>query len=427
MKRKTIIAILAFGMSILSGCENTSAEQLVDQYAQEAAEAALEKARETASDTAERVNDKIDDNEVTSGIKQGLQTAKEYGEDAYDYVTDKDNIEGAKNRANDAKGQATNFFTFMFGRIKEQWEDVKNSLTDPDYPKDEEFSWDDASEYDFIGDYTNPWLESQGIDTSSQGTALEQFRETMGQVARQARETANDIKQNHDAKHPGETNSPVSDDMEQAETNTRTTRALSEAILKSVPEYSGAPYIVVNDNVPFFDGSELTTDAFEIYSDLDSLGRCGVAYANVCREIMPTKERESIGSVKPSGWNQAKYDVLKNDENPAGYAQCRMHLIAYTLAGENANEKNLITGSFACNVEGMEPFELDTSYYVKSTGNHVLYRVTPCFFEDELMARGVLMEAMSVEDDGLMFCVFCYNNAPGIVFDYATGKSHLAE
>lgn len=189
--------------------------------------------------------------------------------------------------------------------------------------------------------------------------------------------------------------------------------------LDEVPEYSGVPYIEVNANLPYIDISD-GTEVFEDYSELDSLGRCGTAYANICRELMPHEKRGNIGQVKPSGWHTANYHGLIPDGN---YLYNRCHLIGYQLAGENANEKNLITGTRYLNVEGMLPFENEVDTYVESTGNHVLYRVTPIFVGDELVARGVLMEARSVEDEGCVFCVYCYNVQPNIVIDYATGDS----
>lgn len=166
--------------------------------------------------------------------------------------------------------------------------------------------------------------------------------------------------------------------------------------LSQVPGYTGSPYTVVNDNEPDFAKSDFTTDAFEDYGDLDSLGRCGVAYANICKELMPTEKRGRIGMVKPSGWHTVKYpDIIKDR-----YLYNRCHLIGFQLAGENANEKNLITGTRYLNVEGMLPFEDEVADYVKETGNHVLYRVTPVFDGDNLVASGVQMEAESVEDSG---------------------------
>lgn len=190
--------------------------------------------------------------------------------------------------------------------------------------------------------------------------------------------------------------------------------------LREIPAYSGTPYTEVNGNQPYFTEEELTTQSFETYSELDSLGRCGVAYANVGQDLMPTEPRGEIGAVKPSGWHLVKYDNVDGK-----YLYNRCHLIAYMLAAENANPQNLITGTRYLNVQGMLPFETKVCDYVKNTGNHVLYRVTPIFDGDNLLADGVLMEAYSVEDagEGISFCVFAYNVQPGIGIDYATGDN----
>lgn len=194
--------------------------------------------------------------------------------------------------------------------------------------------------------------------------------------------------------------------------------------LEDIPPWSGAAYVTLEDNQPGFTREDMTLEAFERYSALDYLGRCGVAYANVCPELMPTEEREAIGNVKPSGWVSAKYDCVDGK-----YLYNRCHLIGFQLAGENANEKNLITGTRYLNVTGMLPFENDVADYVQRTDNHVLYRVTPVFVGAELVARGVQMEAYSVEDagDGVCFNVFAYNVQPGVAIDYATGESWLEE
>ena len=192
--------------------------------------------------------------------------------------------------------------------------------------------------------------------------------------------------------------------------------------LDAIPAYDGKAYVAVNNNEPFFTDSDMTTTAFENYSDLDSLGRCGVAYANVCKDIMPTEERGKIGMIKPSGWHTVKYDVIKDR-----YLYNRCHLIGYQLAGENANPKNLITGTRYLNVEGMLPFENLVADYVNNTGNHVLYRVTPMFSGSNLVANGVLIEAKSVEDNGggILFNVYCYNVQPGVGINYENGDSWL--
>lgn len=191
--------------------------------------------------------------------------------------------------------------------------------------------------------------------------------------------------------------------------------------LSGLPAYSGEAYVAVNNNQPYFSEEEQqNTEAFETYSPLDELGRCGVAWANICPELMPTEERGEIGQVKPSGWHTVKYDCVDGQ-----YLYNRCHLIGFQLAGENANEQNLITGTRYLNIEGMLPFENLVADYVQETGNHVLYRVTPMFDGDNLVAGGVLMEGWSVEDDGegVCFCVYAYNVQPGVEIDYATGDS----
>ena len=185
----------------------------------------------------------------------------------------------------------------------------------------------------------------------------------------------------------------------------------------SIPAYSGSPYVAVNENIPYFTDEELTTQSFETYSELDSLGRCGVAYACIGRDLMPTEDT-------PSGWNNKEYDFVDG-----GWLYNRCHLIGFQLTGENANEKNLITGTRSMNVDGMLLFENMTADYIKETGNHVMYRVTPVFEGDELVPRGVLMEGKSVEDngEGILFNVFVYNVQPGVEINYMTGDSKLTE
>ena len=192
----------------------------------------------------------------------------------------------------------------------------------------------------------------------------------------------------------------------------------------SIPAYSGSPYVAVNENIPYFTDEELTTQSFETYSELDSLGRCGVTYACIGQDLMPTEDRESISEVTPSGWNNKEYDFVDG-----GWLYNRCHLIGFQLTGENANEKNLITGTRSMNVDGMLLFENMTADYIKETGNHVMYRVTPVFEGDELVPRGVLMEGKSVEDngEGILFNVFVYNVQPGVEINYMTGDSKLTE
>lgn len=185
--------------------------------------------------------------------------------------------------------------------------------------------------------------------------------------------------------------------------------------------YDGKPYVVINDNDPDFTDADMTTTSFESYGELDGLGRCTTAFANIGKDLMPTEKRGSIGEVKPTGWQMAKYDNVDGK-----YLYNRCHLIGYQLTGENANAKNLITGTRYLNVDGMLPFENMVADYIKETNNHVLYRVTPVFSGDNLVASGVQMEAESVEDngDGILFNVYCFNAQPGIAIDYATGDSH---
>lgn len=192
--------------------------------------------------------------------------------------------------------------------------------------------------------------------------------------------------------------------------------------LDIIPSYSNFPYAVINNNLPYFTEADYITSSFETYSDLDFLNRCGAAYACIGIELMPTEERGSIGSVKPSGWQTVKYDIVDGK-----YLYNRCHLIGYQLSGENANEKNLVTGTRYMNVNGMLPFENMVADFVKETGNHVFYRVTPLFDGNNLLASGVLMEAYSVEDSGSGICfnVFVYNVQPGIIIDYSNGDSTL--
>lgn len=193
-----------------------------------------------------------------------------------------------------------------------------------------------------------------------------------------------------------------------------------EQAISKVPAYSKEAYAVVNNNIPFFNATDLTTKSYESYSNLDSLGRCGVAMSSIGKDIMPTEDRGNIGSIKPTGWHSVRYDGIDGN-----YLYNRCHLIGYQLTGENANENNLITGTRYMNVTGMLPFENMVADYIKETNNHVLYRVTPVFEGDNLLASGVLIEAKSIEDDGkgIEFNVYCYNVQPGITIDYATGES----
>lgn len=188
-----------------------------------------------------------------------------------------------------------------------------------------------------------------------------------------------------------------------------------------LPGYTGKPYTVINDNIPFFTQEDIKnagTKSFEHYSDLDKLARCGPAIANIGKDIMPTEKRGPIGMVKPTGWHIIKFDFVDGK-----YLYNRCHLIGFQLAGENANPKNLITGTRYLNVVGMLPFENKVTEYVKRTNHHVLYRVTPIFQGQNLLAHGVLMEARSIEDNDILFNVFVHNVQPGVVINYKTGEA----
>lgn len=192
--------------------------------------------------------------------------------------------------------------------------------------------------------------------------------------------------------------------------------------LSEIPEYDGEPYVTVNDNQPSFDENEKEAEPYEYYSEMDALGRCGYAEAKIDKDMMPDEERGSIGQVKPSGWHTVKYEEVDGK-----YLYNRCHLIGYQLTGENANEKNLITGTRYMNVEGMLPFENEVAEYIEETGHSVLFRVTPVYEGNNLVASGVQMEAQSVEDDEISFNVFVFNAQPGIEIDYATGDSSRGE
>ena len=200
------------------------------------------------------------------------------------------------------------------------------------------------------------------------------------------------------------------------------TYSIPSYVIENIPEYDGQDYVYINNNEPYFTTEDLSTSSFEHYSDLDSLGRCGIAYANISIDLMPASERESIGMIKPSGWHTIKYDIISGK-----YLYNRCHLIGYQLTGENANEKNLITCTRQMNTSTMVKFENSVANYIKKTNNHVLYRATPIFKDDNLLASGVELEALSVEDNGvgIKFNVFIYNVQEGIEIDYKTGDSQL--
>lgn len=213
----------------------------------------------------------------------------------------------------------------------------------------------------------------------------------------------------------------VTEEQEKSLPSTENATTIEETFdFAAVPAYDGKAYVAVNDNIPFFTEEELSSASYETYGELDPLGRCTVCVASVGQDLMPAEERGNIGAVKPTGWHTVKYDFVDGK-----YLYNRCHLIGYQLTGENANEKNLITGTRYLNIEGMLPFENMVADYVKETNQHVMYRVTPVFEGDNLLAAGVLMEGKSVEDngEGVLFCVFAYNVQPGVSIDYATGES----
>ncbi len=194
--------------------------------------------------------------------------------------------------------------------------------------------------------------------------------------------------------------------------------------LSEIPSFNGQPYYIYHDNQPFFTQEEKKQAPYEYFSQLDELGRCQVVHAMLDQSLMPQQERESIGMIKPSGWKLSKYDFVDGK-----YLFNRCHLIGYQLSGENANVLNLITGTRYLNVEGMLPFENMVADYIEKTNHRVLYRVTPIYEKDNLVASGVLMEAYSIEDQGtgICFCVYCYNVQPGVIINYANGENQSAE
>lgn len=223
------------------------------------------------------------------------------------------------------------------------------------------------------------------------------------------------------------TNEPVQEQTQEAQTTEEQPQKIdaSTYALDNIPAYSGSPYVEINGNVPIFTDEDKARSTFEEYSPLDYLGRCGVAFMLASEETMPDEERGDIGDVKPSGWHTVRYNGVVE----GNYLYNRCHLLGFQLSGENANEQNLITGTRYMNTEGMLPFENHIADYIDATGNHVLYRVTPIYTGENLVADGVQMEAYSIEDkgNGINFNVFCYNVQPGVVIDYATGESALEE
>ena len=274
----------------------------------------------------------------------------------------------------------------------------------------------------FVG--TDSSVNTNTIDTSNQNVAavenLEE-NELTNTIENVTNDVSNEIVGNSATDTVSNTveNNVVDEKAEIANLN----KQKDDAVLK-VPVYSKKAYVEINNNKPFFADFELKEESYESYSDLDSLGRCGVAVACIGKDIMPTEERGTIGSVKPTGWHTVKYQGIDGN-----YLYNRCHLIGYQLSGENANTKNLITGTRYMNNEGMLSFENMVADYIKENDNHVLYRVTPIFEGDNLLASGVLIEAKSVEDngEGIEFCVYCYNVQPGITINYDNGESSGSE
>ena len=270
---------------------------------------------------------------------------------------------------------------------------------------------------------------TEGIEDNSQSIETEQTQSNQVQLhqAQSDESSANVVIQEDEVSSQDESLLDETNVLD--ETSSDRQIEVNELIeLNYIPAYSGDPYVVINGNMPFFTEEEKTsTVTFEQYSELDESGRCGVAYANVSRELQPEEERGEIGMIRPSGWVQKKYEGIVDSTPPYLYNRC--HLIAYCLTGQNANEKNLITGTRYLNMKGMLPFEKKVAAYLDQEDYHVLYRVTPIYEENNLLASGVLMEAWSVEDqgEGICFCVYCYNVQPGIEIDYATGESRSYE
>ena len=266
----------------------------------------------------------------------------------------------------------------------------------------------------FVGiGMTAPTVENNEIDNNN---ILGSYQNSITNTIKNETTLYENIIQNEtNTETTNEVNNGSETDNVQSQTPQKSSVSLSE-----IPKYNEKAYVSINNNIPFFSESDMATTSYEKYSALDANGRCGVAIACVGKDIMPTEERENIGSIKPTGWHTVKYKGIDGN-----YLYNRCHLIGFQLTGENANDKNLITGTRYLNVEGMLPFENLVADYVKETNNHVLFRVTPMFEGDNLLVSGVLMEAKSVEDNGkgVQFNVYCYNVQPGIEINYKTGES----
>ena len=268
-----------------------------------------------------------------------------------------------------------------------------------------------------IGIFSAPSSEDENESTASPA-----FSETEGTTENSLfSEDSGSEKESEKTTDEDEEARPSSTKANNTTKKNKTTSNVSQVTPSSIPTYKGSPYITVNNNEPTFTSSQKNSKkSFETYANLDYLGRCGTALALIGKDIMPTGERGEIGQIKPTGWQTAKYDFVDGK-----YLYNRCHLIGWQLTGENANSKNLITGTRYMNVEGMLPFENMVDDYIEETNNHVLYRVTPIFKGKELVARGVQIEAYSVEDegDGICFNVYCFNVQSGVEIDYQTGAS----
>lgn len=258
--------------------------------------------------------------------------------------------------------------------------------------------------------------EKNDVDNKNQETIVEKVNES---------NKKKDNKPNEDESKKEVDELEIVEQKEKKNSFIAPTKATKPFDISMVEEFSGTPYQEINNNIPYFTQDEITNNSFEQYNELDNLGRCTYTIASIGKDLMPIEERGSIGMIKPSGWHTIRYDDLIADK----YLYNRCHLIGYQLTGENANEQNLITGTRYMNIEGMLPFENMTADYIKETNNHVMYRSTPIFEDDNLVADGVLMKAWSVEDNGkgICFCVFVYNVQPGINIDYASGDSSRIE
>ena len=238
-------------------------------------------------------------------------------------------------------------------------------------------------------------------------------------------DTGKNTEQTTDKNTAQNTDSNTDTKLEESDSDKVDADSEYDATPEGIEPYSGSPFVALNGNAPEFKSEEITTNSYEFYSELDSLGRCGYTVACIGKDLMPTEDRDSISSVKPSGWINKAYDASLVDGR---YVYNRCHLIGFQLTGENANKQNLITGTRYMNVDGMLPFENMVADYVKETGNHVMYRVTPIYVGNNLVASGVQMEAYSVEDNGedICFNVYVYNVQPGITINYATGDNWLS-